>query len=306
MKAYLRDWIPLTLALALVLPAAAAPRYNARQVAELVEIAQAEKAPEARRAKAIRELAYTDERGHLALLRRLLREERSLDIRLSAACTLAALGDSKSPRDLLLASAYEMERTPNCSLSDVLRALGRIGDPAAELHLGRALKTPAPADEPFFYSDVCRALADLGTPGAHLLLLNALRDGPPAVRHAAISPLGAISLDRANDYHPAAREALIHAARTDPDEKVAEQAASALFWMGVDGAAFYELLENGATPAIRSRAARVMNRHYLSPTRLARLRKALDREQDPEVRAAIERTLAGQPSSPSARQESES
>lgn len=289
-------YIPLVaLTLTLALPAATAPKYNARQVAELVEIARAEKAPEARRARAIRELEHTDERMHLSLLRRFLREERSLDIRLAAACTLAALGDHKSPRDLLLASAYDLERTPSCSRSDVLRALGRIGDPAAELHLGRALKTAAPEDEPYFYSDICRALAELDTPGAYQLLLGAIRDGGPEVRYAAVSPLGTLGTDPTNEFRPAAREALLLAARLDPEEKVAEQAASALFWMGVDGPAFFELLEKDPAPVVRIRAARVMNRHYLSPARLARLRAALAREQDPSVRAAIEKTLASQP-----------
>lgn len=286
-------WLALSLALAA--PAAAAPKYGARQVAELVEIAAAEKAPEARRAKAVRELEHTDERAHLSLLRRLLREERSLDIRLSAACTLAALGDQKSPRDLLLASAYDLEHTPNCSRSDVLRALGRIRDPAAEMHFERALKTPAPADEPYFHIDACRALAELDTLGARKLLLNTLRDGGPEVRFAAITPLGTLAADRENVDRGAVRDALLHAARMDPEEKVAEQAASALFWMGVDGPAFFSLLENDPAPAVRSRAARVMNRHYLNPSRVKRLRAALARETDVSVRAAIEKTLGSQP-----------
>jgi len=286
----------LALGLLAALPAAAAPKYGASQVAELVEIAQAEKAPEARRAKAVRELEHTDERAHLSLLRRLLREERSLDIRLSAACTLAALGDQKSPRDLLLASAYDLEHTPNCTRSDVLRALGRIGDPAAEMHFERALKSPAPADEPYFFIDTCRALSELDTPGARKLLLNTLRDGGPEVRFAAITPLGILASNRRNADRLAARDALLHAARLDPDEKVAEQAASALLWMGVDGPAFFNLLENDPSPQIRSRAARVMNRHYLTAARVKRLRAALERETEPSVRAAIEKTLGSQPS----------
>lgn len=285
----------LTLCLVLAAPAAAAPKYGARQVAELVEIAQAEKAPEARRARAVRELEHTDERGHLSLLRRLLREERSLDIRLSAACTLAALGDQKAPRDLLLASAYDLEHTPNCSRSDVLRALGRIRDPAAEMHFERALKSPAPEDEPYFHIDACRALAELDTPGARTLLLNSLRDGGAGVRFATITPLGNLAAKRDYAARSAVRDALAHAARLDPDEKVAEQAASALFWMGVDGAAFFNLLENDAAPEVRSRAARVMNRHYLSPPRVKRLRAALARETDATVRAAMEKTLGSQP-----------
>lgn len=286
-------WLAVSLVLAA--PAVAVPKYGARQVAELVEIAAAEKAPEARRAKAVRELEHTDERAHLSLLRRLLREERSLDIRLAAACTLAALGDQKSPRDLLLASAYDLEHTPNCTRSDVLRALGRIQDPAAEMHFERALKSPAPPDEPYFYIDACRALAELDTLGARKLLLNTLRDGGPEVRFAAITPLGTLAANRVYAARSEVRDALVHVARLDPDEKVAEQAASALFWMGVDGAAFFHLLENDPTPEVRARAARVMNRHYLSPPRVKRLRAALARETDSSVRAAIEKTLGSQP-----------
>jgi HEAT repeat protein len=285
----------LLVTLCLAAPAVAAPRYNAGQVAELVEIVQSEKAPEGRRAKAVRELEHTDERTHMSVLRRLLREERSLDIRLSAAVTLAALGDHKAPRDLLLASAYDLDHTPNCSRSDVLRALGQMKDPAAELHLGRALKTEAPEDEPYFYADACRALAALATPGANKLLLDVMRDGSAAVRFAAVSPLGTIATGRSAE-RAAARQALVLAARSDADEKVAEQAGSALLWMGVDGGAFFSMLERDPNPAVRSRLARVMNRHYLSPARIARLRSALALETDTTVRLAIEKTLANQPS----------
>lgn len=291
----MRRLVVVGLLMSVALPAAAVPKYGEPQVAELVAVAEAEKAPEAQRAKAIRELENTDLRTHLSVLRRLLRQERSLDIRLSAACTLAALGDHKSPRDLLLATAYDGERTPNCSRSDVLLALGRLGDPAAEMHLERALKSTAPENEPYFYSDACRALVALNTPGARKLLLTSLRDGATPVRHAVITPLGNLALNRTAVEQDAARTALLNAARFDPDEKVAEQAGSALFWMGVDAPAFFGLLENDPDPAVRARAARVMNRHYLSASRVKRLREALEREKDATVRTAMQKTLGSQP-----------
>jgi HEAT repeat protein len=284
----------LMLGLATAVPAAS-PRYDERQVAELVEIAETEKAPEARRAKAIRELENTDVRTHLGVLRRLMHQERSLDIRLSAAVTLAALGDRKAPRDLLLASAYVGDRTPNCTRSDVLLALGRVGDPAAELHLERALKAGAPEDEPYFYADACRALAILNTPGARRLLIGSLREGAVPLRQAAVTPLGTLAKSRRSPDFALMRDALIQAARTETAEEVAEQAASALFWMGVDGTAFYQLLERDPEPAVRARSARVMNRHYLSPERVQRLKSALALETDPGVRAAMQATLANQP-----------
>ena len=291
----MRRWVMVGMMCSLVLPATAAAKYSEPQVAELVAVAEAEKAPEAQRAKVIRQLENTDVRTHLSVLRRLLRQERSLDIRLAAACTLAALGDRKAPRDLLLASAYDGERTPSCSRSDVLLALGRLGDPAAELHLERALKATAPEDEPYYYADACRALVALNTPGARTLLLTSLRDGATPVRHAVITPLGNLALDRAAPEQVAARKALLHAARFDPDEKVAEQAGSALFWMGADAASFLSLLEHDPEPAVRARAARVMNRHYLSAARIQRLRTALKHEKDATVRTAMEKTLASQP-----------
>jgi len=285
-------WGMLTAAVALAGPGAA-QRLAAGQVAELVEIAASEGQPEGRRALAIRQLEHTEERRHHSLLRRLLREERSPDIRLAAACTLAAQGDRKAPRDLLLATAYEAERTASCSHTDVIVALGRVGDPAAEFHLERALKREPPAGEPYFHAEVCRALAGLRTEGALRRLVLALRDDPPAVRHAAVSPLAAWCVaDRPGTA--AGTEALRRAARDDPDEKVAEQAASALLWMGVDGPAFFRLLEDDPDPKVRSRAARVMNRHYLTPARLQRLRAALAREGDAGVRSAMETTLQGQ------------
>lgn len=290
----MRRWLIAGLLVSLALPAAAAPKYSEAQVAELVAVAEAEKAPEGQRAQAIRELENTDVRSHLSSLRRLLRQERSLDIRLAAACTLAALGDQKAPRDLLLATAYDGERTPNCSRSDVLLALGRLGDPAAELHLERALKSTAPEDEPYFYTDACRALMALNTPGARKLLLTSLRDGAAPVRHAVITPLGNLALDPHAEEQEAARTALLHAARFDPDEKVAEQAGSALFWMGVDAPAYLGLLEHDPEPAVRARAARVLNRHYLSASRVQRLRAALQKERDATVRTALEKTLASQ------------
>src|SRR5687768_5602546 len=152
-------------------PVVAQAKYDARQVASLVEVAAAEKEPEARRAQAIRQLANTDVRTHLSTLRRLMREERSLDIRLSAACTLTALGDTKAPRDLIFVCAYDASKTPNVSRTDVLLALGRLGDPAAEMHFERALLGEPPADEPYYLTDGCRSLANLNTAGSRLLLL---------------------------------------------------------------------------------------------------------------------------------------
>jgi len=291
----MRGFVVLLAALMLLSPGLAATRYGESEVRELVEIAQAEGQPEARRAKAIRELAHTELRTQMALLRRLMREERSLDIRLASACTLATLGDRKAPRDLLLACAYDGSKTPNCTRSDVLLALARVGDPAAEMHLEKALREPAPPGEPFYYADVCRALGLLNTPGARKLLFSALRDGgSPEVRYAAVTPLAGTALDRQNPDRAAAAEALACAARLEPDEKTAEQAASALFWNGADGAAFYRLLEADPDPKVRARAARVMDRHYLSAPRLERLRRALARERAPQVREAIEATLASQ------------
>lgn len=286
----------LTLALAatLALPLAAAPRYGPDQVGSLVEIAQSEAQPEARRAQAVRQLEYTDLRTQMPALRKLLREERSLDIRLSAACVLAALGDRKSPRDLLLATAYEGGRTPSCTRGDVVTALARLADPAAEMHLERALTQPAPEDEPGFHAEVCRALGLLDTPGSRRLLLAALRDGAADVRLAAIQPLAAVARDPRCPDRKAAVGALAQAAQRDTEEKVAERAMSALLWNSVDGAGFYRLLERSPEPAVRARAARVMNRHYLTPARLQRLRAALARERDPEVRRAIEATISGQ------------
>src|SRR3569833_3455059 len=271
--------------------AVAAPKYGERQVADLVEIAQGESNPEARRAKAIRELENTDVRTHLSVLRRLLREERSLDIRLSTTCTLAALGDRKAPRDLLLATAYVGDHTPNCTRSDVLIALARIGDAAAEMHLQKALQSGAPEDEPYFYADACRAAAILNTPGARKLLFTALRDGKPELRHAAVAPLARIAADAKSPDRANAREALITAARRDPVDKVAEQAASSLFWSGVDGAAFYRLLDSDPDAKVRARAARVMNRQYLTPPRLQHLRATLGKEKDASVREVISARL---------------
>jgi HEAT repeat protein len=282
------------LAVVLGTTCAAAPKYGPQEVAELVEIARAEKEPEARRARAIRELEHTNVRTQASLLRRLLREERSLDIRLAAACTLAALGDGKSPLDLLLVTAYDGERTPNCSRTDVMLALGRTGSPAAEMHLEKALREEAPADEPYYYTDVCRALGLLGTPGSRKALLSALRDGAPAVRHAVVAPLSRIAVDARSPDRPEARQWMLLAARQDPDEKVAEQAASALLWSAVDGPGFFKLLEADPDPKVRARAARVMNRHYLSPSRLQRLRAALARETHPDVRIAMQETIRGQ------------
>jgi HEAT repeat protein len=283
----------LLLTLALAIPASAAPRYDEREVRELMEIAAAEKQPENRRALAIRELEKTDSRLHMSLLRRLLREERSLDIRLASACTLAALGDRKAPRDLLLATAYDHERTPNCSHSDVLLALARTREPAGAMHLEKALTRDAPANEPYYYSDVLRALRILDTPAAQKILIKAIGDSRSDVRHAAVSPLAALAVRKEASNHAAA-QSLREVARLDPDEKVAEQAASALLWSGVDGTYFFRLLETDPDPKVRARAARVMNRHYLNPSRLQRLRSALAVEVDPSVQAAMQETLRSQ------------
>jgi hypothetical protein len=282
------------LALSLAPAVLAAPRYGEAEVAELTEIAASEKEPEARRARAIRELANTRVRSQMGLLRRLMREERSLDIRLAAACTLAALGDRKSPRDLLLATAYDAEATPSCSRSDVLLALARTGEPAAEIHLQRALQAEPPTGEPFYYSDVCRALSILNTPGARRILLRTLRDGVPELRKAAVSPLAGLYGALAAPDRLEVRQALLMAARADPEEAVAEQAASALLWSGVDGPGFFALLERDPAGSVRARAARAMNRHYLSAPRLARLKQALAAEKDAAVRAEMHRTLDSQ------------
>lgn len=275
-------------------PAFAEGKFDAGQVASLVEVAAAEKEPEGRRAQAIRQLANTDQRTHLSMLRRLMREERSLDIRLSAACTLAALGDTKSPRDLLFVTAYDASKTPNVSRTDVLLALGRLGDPAAEMHFERALLADPPTDEPYFLTDGCKSLASLNTAGSRLLLLRVLRDGKPPLRTAAVNALSGLALNKANPDRAAARAALVNTARTDDDEGVAEQAASALFWSGVDGAAFYRMLEAEPDPKLRIRAAKVMNRHYLPPPRLARLQRALALEKDQMVRTAIQTAVDSQ------------
>lgn len=273
---------------------APAPRYGEAEVARLLEIAETEKEPEGLRARAVRELRHTALRTHMGALRRLLREERSLDIRLSAAVTLAALGDRQAPRDLLLVSAYDGTTTPNCSRSDVISALAELRDPAAELHLERALREPLPEDDSQFHAQVCRALALLDSPGAHRVLLTALRDGSASARHAAITPLARLASTPRHPVRRPARDAILRTARTDGDEQVAEQAASALFWGGVDGPAFFQLLESDPDPAVRARAARVMDRHYLTPARLERLRAAAAREQHPETRAVMERVLASQ------------
>lgn len=283
------------LALVVAAPISAEAKYGEREVAELIAIAEAEKQPEARRAKAIRELEHTELRTHLSLLRKLIREERSLDVRLACALTLAAHGDRKAPRDLLLVCAYDRSRTPNCPRSDVFLALGRIGESAGELSLSRALEEPAPPDEPYFYHDLCRALSLLDTPNTRRLLLQALGSNDnPALRHAAVSPLAAIATDRDSPERQAAAEALVRAARSDEDEKVAEQAASALLWSAVDGPAFFRMLTEEPDPRLRARAARVMDRHLLNAARLARLRAALERETDQEVRRVMEATLASQ------------
>lgn len=279
--------------LAVVPVSAATAKYGEDDVARLVEVVQSEKEPETKRAKACRELEFTAVRSHLSVLRRILREERSPDVRLAAACTLAALGDLRSPRDTLLATAYEGSRTASCTRSDVLIALGRVGDPAGAMHLEKALKGEAPQDEPYFYNDAGRALLMLKTPASRKVLLEALRDGSAPVRHAMVTPLSVVANEPANPDRAAAREALRKAAEYDPDEKVAEQAASALLWSGVDGTAFFRLLEH-QEPAVRARAARVMNRHFLSEARVKRLQGALAKEKDPGVRSAIEKTLAGQ------------
>lgn len=290
----MRWLVVMAASLVLLAPARAAKQYGEREVAELLEIVQAEKEPETRRAKAVRELEFTPLRNQLPALRKLLREERSPDIRLSAACVLAALGDHKAPKDLLFATGYEGTRTATVSRCDVVLALGRLGDPAAEMHLERALKAETPTDEPLYHETACRSLGMLNSPGARRLLLNALRDGAEDVRFGSVSPLANIAADRKNPDCAVVLEALRHAARTDPAEKVAAQACSALLWNGLDGPGFFRLLEADPEPAVRARAARVMNRHYLTMSRLQRLEIALAREKDPTVRAAIQETMAGQ------------
>ncbi|MFN3649087.1 MAG: HEAT repeat domain-containing protein [Armatimonadota bacterium] len=282
--------------LSLLLSSAAvpAPSYGEGQVAELLAVAVAEQEPERRRAQAIRALEHTELRTHLPALRRLLREERSLDIRLAAACTLAALGDRKSPADLLLVTAYDQERTPSCTRSDVVLALARTGNPAAVLHLRKALEAPAPADEPFFYADACRALSILGTPEALAELGRALREGSAEVRHAAVTPLANAARTLSVEERAWVSAALLYRAREDAEPRVAEQAMSGLFWCGVDASAFFRLLEADPEPEVRARAARVMNRHYLRPRHLERLRAALATERDAGVRTAIEETLRSQ------------
>jgi HEAT repeat protein len=272
-------------------PAHAENRYGERAVAELVEIAGSEKEPENRRARAIRELEHTTVRTQISVLRRLLREERSEDLRVAAACTLAALGDSKAPLDLLLVTAYDGKRTATCSRGEILIALGRTGSPSGEFHLQRALQASAPTDEPYYHSDVCRAIHLLGTPGARKLLLDCMRDGSPEYRLAAVKPLTQLCLDRKEPFRNEAADLLRSAARRDPDEKVAEQAASALFWDGIDGAAVYRMLEADTEPRVRARAARAIGRQQLSLPRLERLRLARSREKDPNVQAAIDQAI---------------
>lgn len=289
---------PILIALCLLLPVSASrasPRYGDEEVLRLMEIVQAEKEPESRRAKACRELEHTEARLHLPLLRRILREDRSVDVRLCAAVTLVAHGDRKSPRDTLLATAYEGSRTPNCSRSDVLIALGRLGDPAGTMHIERALKGVAPDDEPYFLNDACRALALLNTPEALRLLSASLRDAQsPSLRHAAVSPMATLAAGSAGARRKAIADALVRAARTDPEDRVGEQAGSALFWSGVDGPAFFRLLSTDPSPAVRSRMVRVLARNYLSPARLSRVEALMAKEKDPAVREEWARARAAQ------------
>ncbi len=279
----------------LAVPAVGAPaKYGEREVAELLEIAQAEKEPEARRARAVRELEHTMVRTHLGVLRRLMREEQSVDIRLSAAITLAALGDQKAPVDLLLVSAYDGTKTANCTRSAVLRALGQTRSVAAEFHLERALKQEPAADEPFYADDLCRALIHLGTPGARRLLMVAARDSAPAYRKAAMPHLVPIAKDPKDPWRRTASEAIHEAAEKDPDETVAEEAAATLLWAGLDEPGFFRALEQHVEPKVRTRFARALNRNNLTPARLRRLQSARVREKDPEVQQAMDGTLKGQ------------
>jgi hypothetical protein len=162
------------------------------------------------------------------------------------------------------------------------------------IHLEKAIRAEPPTDEPYYHQDVCRALGMLGGADAARVLLEALRDGIAPLRHASITPLAGVARDRANPHRATASSAIIRAARQDPDHKVAEQAASALLWMGVDGPAFFRMLETDPDPKVRARAARVANRHYLTPARLKRLRAALAVETAPDVQAALQETLASQ------------
>ncbi len=272
----------------------AAPRYGEEEVARFLEVALSESAPESERARAVRELEKTDIRTHLSSLRRLMREERSVDIRLAAAYVLVSLGDRKSPRDLLLATAYEGSRTPSVSRSEVLVGLGRLGDPAAVFHLERAVKGEIPEDEPYFYVEACRAIGMLGTADAVRLLLTSLREGKPAVRSATLAPLAAVARSRSNPFAREAAGSVLLAARKDGDEGVAEQAMSAVLWDGAAPSQFFPLLESDPDPAVRARAARVMNRHLLTPDRRRRLQAAASKEKDPTVRKVIDATLASQ------------
>lgn len=262
------------------------------QVAELVELATAEKEDESRRARACRELVRTNLRTPVSPLRRLLREERSVDIRLAAACTLAGLGDARAPLDTLLAAAYEGTKTPNCSRTDVIVALGMTRSPAALFHLDRTLKADLPEGDPELHREACRALARVGDAPSRDRLFACLRDPRPGVRAAAVNPIAEIAGGPQPD-RLVARSLLITAAVEDADEAVAHSACSALLWMGVDGPAFFRMLQH-PDPVVRRRAVRVMDRHFLSPERLKRLEGLLASERDPGVRSEIEKALVSQ------------
>lgn len=283
----------LLLAAGLLSPASASPGRQAEPsvLAALRETAASEAASEGARAKAARSLGWYRDAAAASLLRRLMRQERSLDIRLSSACALTELGDLKSPLDLLLATAYGGERTPHCTRGDLLLALGRTRNVAGELHLKRALAGEAPGAEPGYWRDLLQSLYLLATPAAHVMLLDALNDPRAEVAVAAVSPATRIAKTTDDPLRPLARRRLVESAQRVGRERSGAQAASALFWDGVDGNAFWRMLEQAADPAIRIRAARVLRRYYLTPARLERTELALAAESHPEVRHELEATV---------------
>ncbi len=267
------------------------PKYGEREVAELVELARAESEPEGRRARAIRELSQTAVRSHMGALRRLMREERSLDIRLSAAITLAMLDDRQAPVDLLLVSAYDRAKTPNCSRGAVLVALGRTRNEAAVLHLERALREEPPTDEPSYSADLCRALGYLNTAASRKLLLETLSSGRSEFRKASVQPLSqAVPTIPIAERGPII-QAIRDAARLDENADVASTAMSALLWNGVDGEGFFRLLGSDPSDAVRLRAAKTLGRHPLTPQRQSRVRALAARERNPEILAILNKVL---------------
>lgn len=136
------------------------------------------------------------------------------------------------------------------------------------------------------------ALGLLDTEEAHSLLFGALRDGRTGVGVSAVGPVSAIARRRSHPLSGRARSELVALAAVESGipETTAAQAASALFWDGIDGQAFWRLLETGR-PAQRLRAARVLTRHPLTPDRAARLEKIIPAEQDAEIRTLLEAVI---------------